>query len=206
MEIFPCFSTPICVETIDYKFNQSYLDSLKYCKYNNDTGFTTVNQTILLEKEFSSVRIQIEEKINDFFFNFLKFNQGKIKHSLSWINLHKPTNFAPPHCHTNSFYSGILYLKYPINSGKVIFHHPLEFPTYCTTTLKPLVSEFNIFNSKDWIIEPKDNMLIIFPSHLTHSTELNKSLDNRYSLAFNYFIEGEVGTTTGKICLTSKIK
>lgn len=203
MDILPCFSTPVCVDTVDYKFNQQYLESLEYWEYDNQTGFMSVNQNILLEDEFSGIKEQVEKKINIFLFDFLKISQGNIKHCLSWINLHKHGNFAPSHCHSNSFYSGVVYLKYPPDSGKIWFHHPLQFPTFSGTTLDPLISEHNIYNSKSWSVEPKDNMLVFFPSHLNHSTEVNNSFDDRYSIAFNYFIEGEIGKTTGKVCLSS---
>lgn len=206
MNIIPCFSTPICIDTIEYNFNQQYLDSLEYFEYDNQTGFMSVNQNILLESEFDSLREKIERKINIFLFDFLKFSQGNIKHCLSWINLHKEGNFAPVHCHSNSFYSGVFYLKYPPDSGKLLFNHPLQFPTYSGITLDPQISEYNIYNSKTWSVEPKDNMLVFFPSHLNHSTEINNSPYNRYSIAFNYFLEGEIGKTTGKVCLSSKLK
>lgn len=204
MELYPCFSTPIFVDHINYDYNKSYIESLEYREYSNKTGFMSSNSNILLEDEFSSLKEQIEEKLNFYLFEILKFKEGKIKHVLSWINVHQPGQHSHLHCHSNSCYSGIFYLKYPTNGGKTWFHHPAQVPTYVSNTINPLLSEYNIFNSKSWFVDSKDNMLVLFPSHLDHSTEDNNSSENRYSLAFNYFIEGKIGSSTSELSLFFK--
>ena len=57
MDILPCFSTPICIDTVDYEFNQQYLESLEYWEYDNQTGFMSVNQNILLENEIGRAHV-----------------------------------------------------------------------------------------------------------------------------------------------------
>ena len=41
---------------------------------------------------------------------------------------------------------------------------------------------------------PKNNQLFIFPSWLLHSVSNNESDQERYSLAFNVYIKGKIGT------------
>ena len=54
--------------------------------------------------------------------------------------------------------------------------------------------EFNILNSKNWSFVPKNNQLFIFPPWLLHSVSNNESDQERYSLAFNVYIKGKIGT------------
>ena len=201
MEVLPLFSTPIGVDFIDYEFDKSYVDKLEYVEYSNSVGFMSKNNSILLQKDFSNLKNQIEKKLNFYLSEILKFNEGKIKHACSWLSVQGPQKSAQLHLHANSCYSGVLYLKYPPNSGKIWFSHPLQIPTFGTSTIDPSVSEFNIFNSKKYFIEPKDNLLLLFPSHVDHYTEINESLEDRYSLSFNYFITGKFGNTTRELTL-----
>ena len=198
MEVYPLFSNPILCDIIDYdsKSINEYLEEINYEQYEYKNGYSSLDQKILLHEKFSEVRFIIENYINCFLFEILKFKQGKIKHSCSWINLHKTGDYAQTHNHPNSFISGILYLKVPSDCGKIYFSHPEEIPSYRTSTISPSIGEFNIYNSKVWSFEPKKNMLLIFPSHLSHGTDKNLSNLNRYSLAFNYFLEGNFGGDT----------
>ena len=57
----------------------------------------------------------------------------------------------------------------------------------------------NALNCPTFVKGVENNLLVLFPSHLIHSTEKNNSDQNRYSLAFNYFVEGELGGDTGRV-------
>lgn len=170
------------------------MNKIEYEQYPQKNGYGSLDKNILLTNELKSLKQTIEDKINYFLFEILKFKQGKIKHVRSWINLHKQGDFSQNHNHPNSFISGILYLNVPeFDSGKIYFSHPEEISSFKTCTVNPLIEEYNIFNSKLWTFEPKNNMIVIFPSHLSHSTGVNNSGENRHSLAFNYFLEGSFG-------------
>ena len=62
-------------------------------------------------------------------------------------------------------------------------------------------SEGNIWNSSNWELPTKAGDLILFPSYLTHSVPKNESNEKRISLAFNYFLEGTLGDSTGQVTL-----
>ena len=44
-------------------------------------------------------------------------------------------------------------------------------------------------------------MLLLFPSQVHHSTQINKSSNKRYSLAFNTWVKGDFGTDIDKLKL-----
>lgn len=203
MEVYPLFSTPIFCDTIAHQISIDYLENLEYFSYISETGFGSCNQQILLEKIFSNVKIEIEQRLNHYLFEILKFNQGKIKHIISWINLNKPGNYSGMHHHENSCYSGVYYLKCPQDGGKLWFHHSNEISTFSSSTIRPQISEYNIFNSKQWFFDVKEGDLLLFPSHLTHYTDVNMSSSNRYCLAFNYFIDGSLGGKTSQLNISA---
>lgn len=198
VEIFPLFSTPVVKTKLEFTPDIHYLETLDYYTYGDGTGFGSKNENILLEDHFSDLRSQIENYLNVFLFDILSFTEGKIAHTRSWINLHKPGSYAPRHNHTNSCYSGVYYLDIPQDSGMIWFIKPNEIPTFASPTVLPTIGNYNIYNSNEFGFEVKNNDLILFPSHLTHKVDENKSKYDRYSLAFNYFIEGNLGGKTGR--------
>ena len=109
---------------------------------------------------------------------------------------HKPGNYSPKHYHSNSCYSGGLYLDVPEGSGGLVFNASHTQSTYCTSTVKPLTMEGNIFNADRWGFDVKKGDLLLFPSHLMHETDVNNTNKNRYMVAFNYFLDGKIGDNT----------
>lgn len=90
-----------------------------------------------------------------------------------WGNISSFTHYNQIHNHLstspsfNLQLSGIVYLKVPKNSGKIIFYNPLNLNTaHCFT--------------------PKENEIFLFPSTLYHSVEPNLSQEDRISIAFNF--------------------
>ena len=200
MELFQLFSTPVIRTRLNYALDLDYLESLEYVEYSN-SGQRSLNENILLEECFRDLKYQIEYALNSFLFGNLNFAQGKIVHTGSWINLHRPGDYAPKHNHTNSFFSGVVYLHVPKDSGRIWFVKPNAIPTYATTAVYPEIKEFNINNSSEWGFDLEANDLLLFPSHVDHQVEINKSDSNRYSLAFNYFLQGTFGGETGNLNL-----
>ena len=53
-----------------------------------------------------------------------------------------------------------------------------------------MVNEYNTYEHN---VEVEEGKLLLFPSHLLHTTEKNGSDEARGSLAFNIFFEGKLG-------------
>jgi hypothetical protein len=86
-----------------------------------------------------------------------------------WGNVAPP--FTQDYIHHHKTYdqsvSGVLYLNIPPNSGRIAFTNPLNL------------------NRKQFYV-PKEKSIIFFPSLLPHFVEINKSQENRISIAFNF--------------------
>ena len=142
-------------------FNTPYwvdlLKSLPFYKNANGTHFT-VDHLIFL-KEFEPLIKYITKILN---------NKDLILTDI-WGNISPPFTQDYIHHHkiTNQTISGVLYLNTPPNSGNIVFTNP-----------------YNINQKQNY--KPKQNSLIFFPSYLPHFVEINKSQENRISIAFDF--------------------
>ena len=53
---------------------------------------------------------------------------------------------------------------------------------------------FNIYNCENWGYTPKTNDICLFPSLVNHSAKPNESDSDRWCLAFNVFVRGNMGS------------
>ena len=78
---------------------------------------------------------------------------------------------------------------------------PISLFLHIYVDINPIItldySKHNEFNSDTFIVNIKENMLVLFPASLAHSVETNNSNQERYCLAFNLFIKGTLGKGIG---------
>jgi len=110
----------------------------------------------------------------------------------SWLTKTKPKLFSDQHKHSNSWLSGVYYPKGNPGFGIKFYHDNLS--QFFTPP-----KEYNIYNSHEWTVIPKDNYLILFFSQLRHQIMPNLSSEDRYSLAFNIMPTGNFGTGDSNI-------
>ena len=95
-------------------------------------------------------------------------------------------------------FSGILYLDDDENAA------PIEFESRNGgDQIFVVPSEPTILNSRRWSFKPEKNMMLIFPSELYHRIGVHKSLQPRYSIAFNFFPEGKIGIYDSTLNISS---
>ena len=97
-----------------------------------------------------------------------------------------------PHTHPKCHLSGVLWLKIPENSGNIIFISPYEHVAH--VEIDELYSDefkksHNSFSN--YFLNPTEGYMILFPSHLVHYVDVNKSNEDRISVAFNILFEDE---------------
>lgn len=170
------------------------INLLTFERMKSGNGNITVDRNVLLKSEFADLKDKIEEHCKLYVKNLLSItDRTSFYLQNSWINIHEPDDFAQSHIHTNSLISGCLYLKIPEDSGQIRFYknqgHVNLFPTSTSFDY----NEVNCITSDFWSLEPKEGMIILFPSHLLHEVDKNTSTENRYSLAFNFYARGSFG-------------
>jgi len=125
-----------------------------------------------------SISTSLNESLNDMGWD-LKKSEVKVTAMWSIIN-HKNTSNAR-HIHPNNYISAAYYLKAPENSGNINFHDPrsanaIRFPTALNA---------NKLNSNIFSVQPKEGLLVLFPSYIHHSVNINNSEDERIVISFN---------------------
>ena len=139
------------------------------------------------------------ENHNDILHNFLiesltNFPNIKkdVKFSITaWININGNGDFNLTHCHPTSNLSGVLWIKCPDNCGNIEFVSPYQYSAF-----EEVDSYIDDFKKKNFLygtvfIKSVEGKMIVFPSHLHHLVNPNKSQEDRISVSFNInFIYG----------------
>ena len=103
----------------------------------------------------------------------------------AWININKPGDYNINHVHPTNHLSGVLWIKTPKNCGDIIFDSPYEFQAY--QEIESYSNEFKDSFKIDhnYYYNPTEGRMIVFPAHLSHHVQENKSSEDRISVSFN---------------------
>ena len=109
----------------------------------------------------------------------------------SWVNINKPNSYNRKHHHPTCDLAGVLWIKSPKDCGNIVFENPHEFQMF--TLIESYTEEFKKDNNyyHSWFFSPIEGRLLIFPSHLVHSVDENKSNEDRISVSFNIRLSDE---------------
>lgn len=177
---------PVSAKSINYIVNLPFQEM--------QNGFISENVTLLDDPNCLEIRNKILNAFDDYAYNLLKIKpETEFYLTTSWAVKFLPGGSAQAHTHTNSLFSGTLYLKTTEDTGQITFHSTQKYLNFSSPTISFGFTEQNIFNSSTWSITPTENQIIIFPSNLMHSVETNNSKDDRISVAFNLFVRGNFG-------------
>ena len=129
------------------------------------------------------------DKLHQFIVNCLsQFPYIKISVKLllhGWININKPGDYNVMHSHPTNDLSGVIWLKAPKDSGRIVFVSPFNFKSYreMSSYTDDFKKSFNIDES--YYFNPIAGRILVFPSHLQHEVLENKSNEDRISVSFN---------------------
>jgi uncharacterized protein (TIGR02466 family) len=183
MELHNLFSQPIGVNFLQENLKELHSFSLNLKesrKISNVGGFQSKDLNYKKNKLLNNLIKNLNKYINDYSKIFsLKY---ELAISNIWININNHKDFNLEHTHPDSIISGSFYIKVPENSGNIIFHNQNNF--YMDS--KDVIIQ-NEYNSMTWGYEPKENLLLLFPSWLKHHVEPNMSNEARISMSFNTF-------------------
>ena len=154
----------------------------------NMGNLTSVNNTILKDKELTKLRDFIETKVSEYFTEvYSPVHKVNLKITQSWTNYTKQGEYHHKHEHPNSFVSGVFYVQSDKKQDKIYFfrngYQQIKFPP----------KEWNVWNSDSWWFDVGTCDLILFPSSLTHMVETVDHEQTRISLSFNTFPVGNIG-------------
>ena len=174
---------------ISYNFNPTVGSGSHNC-------FVSDNLNIL--EDFPEERDIIIKYFNLYKNDALKLEDQEFKMTSSWATKTKPGGYSQFHNHQNCMYSGVFYFD-EMNGGDIEFE---SYGIYPTQLLLNNPTEWNVLNSKSWVVTSEKNMILFFPSYLYHRITPNISMEDRHSLAFNFFPVGSFGVNDSSINVT----
>ena len=205
-EIQHLFASLVYVEQLD--LDDSVVENLKNEEWkrngNNNAYMSVSNQIHTLEK-YKDLMSTIDSHVHIFARDYHKIkDECTFGCSASWINLHKPKDWAAEHFHPNSFISGVLYLDVPYGTGDITFHSNMYLDHCFGPFWNPPLEEHTLHNSSQVHLKPGKGTLILFSSTLKHSVPWNRTDDKeRYSFAFDYVPVGKITTYENSITISN---
>ena len=196
--LFPIFATPMAIIRISEDvFDKEKL--LEKCEFNDTHKEVNGSYSTLASgsENFNILNYFPEEKeilmsyFNDFKNRALKLTTTDFAITTSWVTKTTPGGSSQPHIHKNSVFSAVFYFDdMSADTGKIAFE---SVGIQSDTMLLNDPDEWTPYTSKLWEFPPEKNMMLIFPSSVFHRVTTNKSEQDRYSLAINFFPTGKIG-------------
>lgn len=192
--VLPLFSVPIMsydkyVEENPQQDVVGYITGLEMV-HNMGNNLASKNTYILEDPKFEQIRNKIQEALASYVSEVLSVKNLDFYITQSWVNVNPPGTEHHIHHHSNSILSGVYYID--VQDTCLKFHASNHFTNSGSIVLSP--DTYNLFNSSIWRLPVSNGMVVIFPSHTTHSVDVNMSDSlSRISLAFNVFVKGTLG-------------
>lgn len=193
MEIIPLYSKVFCTDSLDMddEYFNDVKQAVKNCDYKKanfeDDKSSMVNQEfdILNKPQFKLLGDMILKSFKKFAREQLKISND-FKISSSWLTKTEPNHESHFHRHYNCYYSGVLYIDTD-EGGEIVFDNMAD-ERFLLNKI-----EDNNYNTRSFIFETKNKMIIFFPSDIHHKIAENKTNKDRYSVAFNFYPIGNIG-------------
>ena len=191
-EVYTLFAEPYFRANIAGSISPQQIAFIKNLKMiNNPENMISENLYIFEEPELKSVKYAIQEILDIYARDVLCIPQ-QIYVTQSWSLICKSNMGMHSHSHSNSILSGSLYYcELPTPPAGMVF---TRYDSYQQIDLPPDPEKRNIYNSPINRVVPKQDDVLLFSSRLTHMVEQNQSSQPRYSIAFNTFVKGKLGS------------
>ena len=191
---------PIPVYLSHIETKQEWKDLILNLDYERThIGNSDISKDRYVLKQLPDLESEINLHCNNYTRKYLKVKKEAEFYMLnSWVNIHRPNDQAQVHQHGNALLSGVYYPIVPKNSGNLNFHRGNHKNLFDTSILMEY-DDYDNTTAERYEIVVENDLIVIFPSHLEHSVQKNISNQNRYSLAFNYYVRGEFGKEEYKL-------
>lgn len=187
MNIYPLFPVAVGKFELGRDYTTEEINFVNSQKKSKNQGNTTSEDNYVLRHDaMASLKEFVETSVGEYLQSiYAPRNKVGLRITQSWLNYCKPDEWHHKHNHSNSFLSGVLYVKATKEHDRIYFYNDiyrqLNLPT----------DNYNLYNSDNWWLEVGTGELFLFPSSLTHMVEPVK--EERISLSFNTFPIGYAG-------------
>jgi len=195
MQIQNLFPVPMLEAELGRDYTEEELNYVYSLKRKNIIGNElSVESEILNAPEMSNIKEWLENVVNTFLQSTHNPRDGVgLRITQSWASFSDQWQYHHDHKHSNSFYSGVLYID--ARDDKIMFTNPNRlFPLF----VQPKSPEYyTMHNSETWWVPATTGKLVIFPSLLVHGVPAVQEGYTRVSIAFNTFPTGEIANKPG---------
>lgn len=112
---------------------------------------------------------------------FLRIGEEAFEVTGCWVTVLARGATHKAHSHPNNFLSGVYYVRVRPGADTINFHDPRR-QTY---VIRPPVTELTAENTDQVVVRVTNGTLLMFPSYLEHSVDINTSAEERVSVSFN---------------------
>ena len=185
------FPTPIWTTLIEnnQKINNDIYKYILSLQSENPKGIQKSNFKGWHSKDFDLKNYSVINFINSispYLENPLKdmnwdLKKQKVNITSMWSIINNKESSNARHIHGNNYISAAYYVKAPKKCGNIVFYDPRSAAAYS----HPIANTPNKLNATSHSVEPKEDLLILFPSYLHHSVDPNTSNENRIVISFN---------------------
>ena len=202
METIPLYSKVFCIDSLDIddEYFNDVRQAVKICDYtqtglkDNRSSLVNPDYEILNKPQFKLLGDIVLKSFKNFAREQLKISND-FKISSSWLTKTEPNHESHYHRHYNCYYSGVLYID--TDAGGEIMFDNMADERFLLNKI-----EENDYNTRSFIFETENKMIIFFPSDIHHKIAENKTNKDRYSVAFNFYPIGNIGVRDSNVKLT----
>lgn len=200
-KIYKLFPMPLYTNLIDISEDQKQIiKDMDFERMPINNGDVTVNRYVLRDKRLEPLLDQIYAEVEEFLHERLGVSREiEFYMTNSWSIRHRKGDWAQEHDHKNSIISGVVYLQADDNSGNIHFLKPHWNANIFPQMFMVPYETRNQTSANTWTFKPETGQIILFPSSLPHEVEVSQSDNDRYVLAFNFFMRGTFGELEGQL-------
>ena len=204
MQIHQIFPTTILTEELGRPFTNEEMDFCVNSDFRPDVSTSSesphsinlsVDHAVLENPIMSSIKESMMKAVDHYMFNIMNISDPATFYiSRSWFTRSKKGDFGRRHNHPNSILSGVFYFKASPGCGNILFYDD-KVSMFGSTQFG--YKSLNQLNSTDVSVPPVPGTLILFPSRMAHEIAVNQSTETRYSLSFDIWVHGTIGSNAG---------
>jgi len=191
-QLFPtpiyCFDNVLEPEYIDSMIEDIKKSSVINKEKRNNNWQSETNPNLHTHPKYKALAVRVLD-LSKVYLDGLLLEYDDFYITGMWSNILKEKETHSPHTHSNNLISGVFYLQANGNSPAINFIDPRPQ----ASVLQPQSKKNTKENSTIWFYPAVVNRMILFPSWLQHFVPRNVSGVDRYSIAFNVMLKGQVG-------------
>jgi hypothetical protein len=197
VHVFSLFPTPLYVTTYDGDTTEivKYLDSCEMNEaHGSGYGMISKNSYIIDNPVCKPLADFVMYHFNQFATGIMRYAYDELQFAQSWLTYKMPGQFHKAHTHPNTLIAGVFY--YDVQEGDSAICFSKEVRSYHRSYLEPSICadyQDHLYSQEEIYFQPKQNNLIIFPSHLMHGVPPNNTNRVRKALGINALTKGTLG-------------